>query len=107
VTKERRREPRYKVAVPIKVDGVKYGLAVTHDASHNGLLIVLASNVEVGKTVTVAFQGSPPNSKPIRATVVRSDRNEDDPRGLWPFRMALHLEEPIADLDTLRALSQV
>jgi hypothetical protein len=104
---DRRREPRYDLAVPIRVDGVKYGLAVTHNASQNGLLVVLASAVDIGTAITLTFQGAGASQKPLRATVVRSDRNVDDPGGLWPFRVGLHLDEPIEDLETLRALHRL
>jgi hypothetical protein len=43
---ERRTEHRYEVWLPVKVDSLKEGIAVTHNASQGGMLMVTASKLD-------------------------------------------------------------
>lgn len=108
-TVERRTATRHDLWIPVTVDGLREGIAVTHNASENGLLIVAASQATIGERVTVTLRNVPglePNPLSLSGRVVRSGRNHDDPDGLWPFAMAVELDSSLPDLEGLvRAVS--
>ncbi len=82
------------------------GLAISFDASECGLLIGSAIHVEEGDTLSVTFRAPPDYAKEgrvVEGKVVRVAPNEDDPGGLWPRRLAVEFEEPIADLESVIA----
>jgi hypothetical protein len=96
---ERREHPRLPFWLPVEVDGLEAGVAVSHDASDNGLLLVCKSEVPVGTRLRIKL-AIPPGAGsavvvPVEARVVRSARNEQDPHGLWPFKAAVTFEEPV------------
>lgn len=82
--------------VPLRVawDGGE-AMAVTHDASEGGALMLMRQALPVGTRVTVTFEvpGDPPRSLTGTARVVRSGPNADDPEGLWRHRVAIALDE--------------
>lgn len=86
--------------IPVKVDQLKEGLAITHDASTRGALILTASTLEAGSEVQVSLK-LPDQPVPRRVTgrVVRVEDNPADPNGLWPHRMAVEFDEEITDLE--------
>ncbi len=95
----RREKERYQVWLPVKVDGLKEGLAITHDVSGKGLLMVTASTLDEGSVVKLAVKL--PGDAQLRhaeGRVVRVEENDADPHGLWPHRMAIELEEEIPEL---------
>ncbi len=96
----RRVSDRYEVWLPVKVDALKEGLAITHDASASGALMLTASTVDEGAEIEIAVKM--PNSdvpKRITGRVVRIEKNEDDPHGLWPHRMAIAFDEEVPELE--------
>jgi hypothetical protein len=96
----RRDQERYEMWIPVKVDQLREGLAITHDASTRGALILTASALEPGSKVDVSLK-LPDISEPRRVTgrVVRVEANEADPNGLWPHRMAVEFDEEVSDLE--------
>ncbi len=72
-------------------------LAVTYDVSDKGVLALAATAVAVGALLTVTFDvpGDPPHERTGAGRVVRAGPNEDDPHGLWPFRVAVALDAPL------------
>ena len=92
---ERRTSLRLQVWLPVKVDALKEGIAVTHDASERGLLMVTASRLDPGSPVTVVLK-DPEGTETHRLSgrVVRVEANDDDPQGLWPHRMAVEFDQP-------------
>jgi len=95
----RRDSERYEMWIPVKVDQLKEGLAITHDASSRGALILTASTLAAGSSVEVSLK-LPDNPVPRRVTgrVVRVEPNPADPNGLWPHRMAVEFDEEVTDL---------
>jgi hypothetical protein len=87
------------------VDGLATGFAVSHDASDDGLLLVCSEAPKVGSTVRVTLLIPPGGSVEVSvsATVVRVTKNEEDPDGLWPHKMAVHFEEPVEKLEAYLA----
>jgi hypothetical protein len=96
----RRENERYQVWIPVKVDALREGIAVTHDASSRGVLMLTASTLDPGATIEVALK-LPDQSVPKRVVgkVVRVEQNENDPHGLWPHRMAIEFEEQVPELE--------
>jgi hypothetical protein len=91
--------------LPVEVDGLPTGFAVSHDASDNGLLLVCSGSLDVGSTVRVRLRIPPGGSVEISvpATVVRMSKNDDDPEGLWPNKMAVRFHEPVEKLEAYLA----
>lgn len=103
---DRRDNPRFELWLPVTIDGVRECVAVTHNASENGLYIVTATAAEVGASVSVSFEH--PNSGQLfraQGTVVRAGRNDEDPHGLWPYAIAVRFDSPLPDLAAAKAPS--
>lgn len=99
---ERRIEHRYEVWLPVKVDSLKEGIAVTHNASQGGMLMVTASKLDPGSEVHITLRK--PDSQEVHelaGRVVRVEENSDDPHGLWPHRMAVEFDKPVPELEWL------
>ncbi len=101
---ERRTTHRVQVWLPVKVDALREGIAVTHDASERGLLMVTASRLDPGSAVTVVLK-APDGTEThhLSGRVVRVETNTDDPQGLWPHRMAVEFDQPAPKLEWLIA----
>lgn len=97
---ERRESARIGFWLPVQVDGLEEGIAVSHNASDQGLLIVCRTLPEVGAKLRLTFR-IPPGGQTevsVRARVVRVGDNLQDPHGLWPHEAALELEESVPTL---------
>ena len=59
--------------------------------------MLAARAIAVGTRVTVTFDvpGEPPHERTAAGRVVRAGPNVDDPDGLWPFRVAVALDEAL------------
>jgi hypothetical protein len=100
---EKRAYQRYALWFPVTVDADTGQIwAVCHDASACGILISGSSELEVGKVVTVSFRLSEndPDERKLEGRIVRIERPDDDPRSVWPHRMAIEFLEPITELQT-------
>lgn len=97
---KRRQTERFQVWLPVKVDQLREGIAVTHDASSRGMLIVSASTLEPGSPVEISLKTpEDPTPRRLTGTVVRVEDNSEDPHGLWPHRLAVEFDEPQPDLE--------
>lgn len=103
-----RRAPRYTVWLPVRVAELAEGMAVSHNASSRGMLLVTADKVDVGSPVTISV-GLPPDGseqREVLGRVVRVEENTDDPDGIWPHRLAIEFDDVVAELDAVfRALA--
>lgn len=73
------------------------------------MLLVSASELEVGSVVTIVVQIPPEGTveKRIQGRVVRVEPNKDDPDGMWPHRMAVAFEHPVPEIEAaLHALAE-
>lgn len=95
-----RKAARYTVWLPVRVEELSEGMAVTHNASGHGALMVTASVLEVGSPVTITFEIPPDGSerKTVHGRVVRVEPNREDPDGLWRHRLAVEFDEPVPEL---------
>ncbi len=103
VTVEQRERERARVWLPVRLqsdDGE--GLAVTYDASAKGVLMLARVELPVGARVTLIFQvpgeDAEPRERAASGHVVRAGPNHEDPEGLWPYRVAVQLDEAAEDL---------
>jgi hypothetical protein len=76
-------------------------MAVTHDASPAGVMIVAANRLQVGAPVDLTFQIPPTGEREVavRGTVVRVAENTADPYGMWPYRIAIEFDDPDPELE--------
>lgn len=85
-------------------------LAIGHDMSQGGALLVTSSTPAPGDRVQL-FVRVPPNAedeREIRAKVLRVEANSEDPNGIWPFQIALEFDEPQPELEaTMREHSRM
>lgn len=97
---ERRDNERRVVWVPLEVDSEASdkALAVSKNISEGGALMVTGQAPEVGSQVTLRF-GAGDDVRELVGKVVRIEPNDADPRGLWPYRLAIELDESIPDVE--------
>jgi hypothetical protein len=102
---ERREHRRSRFWLPVKVDGLPAGFAVSHDASDNGLLLVCAATLDIGAAVRLTLRVPPGGSVEVSvsAKVVRVAANDEDPDGIWPYKMAVRFDEPVDKLEAYLA----
>lgn len=107
---EKRGYTRYPVWFPVTVHSSGGELwAVSRDASPGGILLSGTTSLELGAEVRVTFRVQAEDVEhSVRGRVVRADpEEEDDPRGVWPHRMAVEFIEPLPQLDVpLRRASE-
>ena len=103
VSEDRRSQERYPVWLPIHFGegDAAEELAVSYDISEGGIQISTAKPLAVGAEITIRFRMVPDDGEErvARGLIVRSERNRDDPEGLWPFRMAVAFREPVPELE--------
>jgi hypothetical protein len=111
---ERRRTERLAEWLPVRLESAEAGLAVTHNVSETGALLVTAQELAVGQQVRITVpvpeqsraQTAPAQEIELSARVVRVSKNEEDPEGLWPYSVAVEFSEPSPALEAvLRALA--
>ena len=100
---EHRKNARYDIWLPVRIDSLKEGVCVSHNASKNGMMVVTASKLPIGSEVTLAFKLPPDNDveHEVQGKVVRVSENAQDPQGLWPYALAVEFEEVIPELESL------
>ncbi len=106
--KDRRIYHRYKLWIPARLEGETgpTQLAVGHDMSQKGSLLVTSKQLQVGERVRL-FVRIPPDADDelqFEARVLRIAANDADPNGLWPFRVALEFDQAVPELE--KALRQ-
>jgi serine/threonine protein kinase len=96
---DERREQRHAFWLPVEASGLPGGIAMSHDVSEGGLLLVakgpVAPDTELELLVRVPGVASP---YAVRAKALRSSSNDADPDGLWPFRIAVAFTTPAPEL---------
>jgi hypothetical protein len=98
-----RRTKRVVVWLPVRVEELAEGMAVTHNASARGVMLVTASALELGAPVTITFQvpEACASEQTVHGRVVRVEPNRDDPDGLWRHRLAVEFDEPLPELESI------
>lgn len=103
---DRRARQRYLIWFPVTIEGAPGEVwAVCRDASSGGILVNSAGLLEVGAKVAVTFRVRPeePEERRVEGRIVRIERNEDDPLGPWPHRLAIEFEHAVPELESALA----
>jgi hypothetical protein len=76
--------------------------AITHNVGAGGLLLASPAHLEPGERVKVNF-ALPPNGEAyeLEGSVVRLEKNPEDPEGTWPNRIAVQFDDVQAELEPL------
>jgi hypothetical protein len=100
---EKRGYTRYPIWFPVTVQAEAGEVwAVSRDASPGGILLSGATSLQIGSRVTVTFRirADDTTEHNVAGTVVRMAPNvDDDPRGVWPHRMAIEFNEPLPEIE--------
>ena len=102
---DRRNHARFRLWLPARIEGAGEDsqLAVGHDLSRGGALLVTSSELEVGEHVALVVTIPPESGRELslRASVVRCEPNAEDPNSFWPFQIALQFLEEVPELEKL------
>jgi hypothetical protein len=98
---ERREHKRRRFWLPVTVDQLHESFAISHDASDSGLLLVCNRELSVGVPVSMRFCIPPGGSLEISVSgkVVRVAPNDEDPEGIWPYKVAVQFDHPVTQLE--------
>jgi hypothetical protein len=87
---------------PVRVDAGKLtdAMAVNHNIGAGGMLIAVSAELKAGSEVQVTFRLPPDGKEERRFTgrITRVEKNEADPDGHWPYRMAVAFDKVAPDL---------
>ena len=102
---ERREHDRYRLWLPARIEGGGEAphLAVGHDMSSGGSLLVTDTELAIGADIKVHVR-IPPDAAEERvldAKVLRCTKNPADPDSLWPYQIAVAFDDAIPELDEL------
>ena len=96
---------RFRLWLPAQIDGVgeETLLAIGHDMSQKGSMMVVGEAIDVGTSLVVNVKIPPDGDETLtlKATVLRCEANEADPQGMWRHRVALEFDEASPRLEEL------
>jgi len=97
---QRREHPRYELWFPVRLAaGEQPKIAMNHNIGAGGMLVALATHVDVGETVVVTFRLPGGDSDyNLRGKVLRLEPNSLDPEGGWPHRVAIGFDDIAPEL---------
>ena len=98
---ERRAGKRHALWVPIEVQQGSdvYMLAVSRNISLSGALVIVGASLDVGERVELRIQIPGGDDRELGGEIVRVEVNEEDPDGLWRYRLAIRFDELVEDLE--------
>ena len=70
-------------------------MAINHNVGAGGMLLALSAELAEGKPVKVTFRLPPDGAQEqtIQGTILRLEKNPEDPDGVWPYRVAIGFDE--------------
>ena len=98
---ERRQARRYALWIPVQVqagDDVQM-LAVSKNISWGGVLVIAGASLEAGERVHMTLQVPGEDARELAVEIIRVEPNEEDPDGLWRYRLAVRFDETVSDLE--------
>lgn len=103
MSEERRRAERHTLWIPVQVEsgGDVRMLAVSRNISWSGVLVIVGASLDVGECVQLTVQVPGTDDREISGEIVRCEVNEEDPDGLWRYRLAIRFEEEVPDLEPI------
>lgn len=102
MSEERREAKRHALWVPIQVEAGSdvNMLAVSRNISLSGVLVIVGAKLDEGARVTLTIAVPTENEeRELAGEIVRVEVNEEDPDGLWRYRLAIRFDEPVPDLE--------
>ena len=101
---DRRRGERFELWIPVQFgkDERTPDYAMAYDISEGGIRLSTARSLDVGSELIVRFRMYPDDGveRLARGRIVRSERNQDNPLGPWPYRVAIAFETPVPELES-------
>ena len=90
---QRRQHARDHIWFPVQLDAgeLSGAFALNHNIGVGGMLLALSAELKVGEEATITFR-LPPDGKEeqrMRGTILRLEKNPEDPDGVWPYRIAI------------------
>jgi len=102
MSEERRRAKRHALWVPIQVEAgsdVKM-LAVSRNISFSGVLVIAGAKLDDGARVSLRLDiPTESEERQVEGEIVRVEVNEEDPDGLWRYRLAIRFDEEVPELE--------
>ena len=99
---DRRGEDRHVAWFPIRLDADELGegLAIAKDVSATGIGVASTFRFAVGAPVSLTLHLDPESgeAREVTGTIVRLMDNEEDPDGMWPFKMGIEFDDPDPEL---------
>ncbi len=105
---DRREAKRYEVWFPLQIeaDSSERQIAVSHDASHKGLLVATPAEVKAGASVKLRLRLPGPEKREheCEGVIVRVERNPHDPDGPFGYHVAIEFDEEVPELQRVLEL---
>lgn len=99
---DRRGEDRHVAWFPIRLDAedLGQGLAIAKDVSASGIGIASTFRYAVGAPVVLTLHLDPETgeAREVTGTIVRMMANDEDPEGMWPYKIGIEFDDPDPDL---------
>jgi hypothetical protein len=102
MTDERRTAKRYVLWIPLQLESGPETkmLAVSRNISWSGALMIAGASLDIGEKVTLRVQVPGTDvDKTVAGEIVRVEANEEDPDGLWRYRIAVKFDEDVPELE--------
>jgi len=99
---ERRGAKRHALWVPIQVEAGSdiQMLAVSQNISFSGVLVAVGAKLDEGARVTLTLEiPTEDRARELGGEIVRVEVNEEDPDGLWRYRLAIRFDEDVPELE--------
>lgn len=98
---ERRRAKRYVLWIPVQLSSGPdvQMLAVSRNISWSGALMIAGASLDVGERVSLTLQVPGEDDRELPGEIVRVEPNEEDPEGLWRYRLAVRFDEEVPELE--------
>ena len=102
---QRRQHARYHIWFPVQIDSgdLAGAMAINHNIGAGGMLLALSAEIAVGEEAIVTFRLPPDGAQEqtMQGTILRVEKNPEDPDGVWPYRIAIAFNEISENLVSL------
>src|SRR5262245_23179479 len=99
---ERRNAKRHVLWIPVQLaSGTDVQmLAVSRNISWSGVLVIAGASLEIGQKVQLTLQiPGTEGERKLDGEIVRVESNEEDPEGLWRYRLAVKFDDAVPELE--------
>ena len=101
MSEERRTAKRHALWIPIQMEqGPEIQvLAVSRDISVKGALVIAGAQLEPGSRVEMTVSVPGGDDQQVGGVIVRVEPNQEDPDGLWRYRLAIDFDRALPQLE--------